>query len=80
MKSPSYFVGDVRRLRVVSINMLEERCKSLSKHNIPKELQRTPKEALDFFRSIKYAIVLSNRGNVSEAARMSGGDYGEFSR
>jgi hypothetical protein len=59
-KSPSYFAGDLRKLKVVGKEKLFDRA---NRH------QR------EFFSSIQNALVTSIKGAYAEAHRMSGGDY-----
>lgn len=59
MRLPSYFDGDLRRLRIATRSDLLRRCPERSK----------------FFCGIVSGIVISTRGARSEADMMSGGDY-----
>ena len=78
-KSPSYFAGDVRRLKIVTIDTLTERAERSGCLAVPtlSPLHRTMKQKLDFFKCSNFCLVLSNKGQTSEASRMSGGDYGK---
>lgn len=74
----------MRRLKIVDMATLEERANSfesspfyLRERQLPQILQRSAAEKVEFFKSLTYSLVLSNRGS-SEAFRMSGGDYGRF--
>ena len=59
IRSPSYFPGDVRKLKVVSRSDLMMRC---------------PTNGV-FFGCIGAGIVMSTKGHKSEAEMMSGGDF-----
>ena len=59
MRSPSYFPGDVRKLKVVSEADLIMRCATNGV----------------FFKNIVAGLVLSTKGSKSEADMMSGGDF-----
>ena len=59
MRLPSYFKGDLRKLQCISRVELRKRC-----------LRRSI-----FFDGIKVGLVLSTIGLMSEAEKMSGGDF-----
>ena len=59
MRLPSYFRGDLRKLKLVSKAKLMERC---SERGI-------------FFQGIVVGLILSTKGNLSQAEQMSGGDF-----
>lgn len=65
MRLPSYFIGDLRKFKVVSKMDLMKRCQTSgidpSKGN--------------FFSGIQAALVLSTNGMISQAELMSGGDF-----
>lgn len=61
LKSPSYFAGDMRKLKVVSKQTLLGRA--------------NPNLGIDFFNSTRHALITSIKGKFAEAHRMSGGDY-----
>ena len=76
MRSPSYFKGDLRRLKLVNMYTLVERAQSFQEPpDMPELLRRTPEQRVAFFLNVKNALILSVRGHRSEADRMSGGDY-----
>ena len=61
MRSPSYFAGDLRKLKLVDKRTLRKRDNGRN---------------LDgFFLELRYGLVLSTKGLKSEAQKMSGGDY-----
>jgi hypothetical protein len=66
MRSPSYFTGDLRKLKLIDLDTLEERAQQTS-YNV-RTLHR-------FFRNLRYGLVLSTKGLKSEAQKMSGGDF-----
>jgi hypothetical protein len=66
MRSPSYFAGDLRKLKLVNLDTLEERAQQANQDG--QRLHR-------FFRNLRYGLVLSTKGLKSEAQKMSGGDY-----
>ena len=78
MRSPSYFPGDLRRLKIVSIGDLQQRVLDNNLRTIPESLRRTQRDSMEFFKSVRSALILSNRGHRAEADRMSGGDYGQL--
>jgi hypothetical protein len=59
MRIPSYFSGDIRKLKVVSKAVLLQRCPEKSR----------------FFCGLVTGVVLSTQGTISEAEMMSGGDF-----
>lgn len=59
MRLPSYFRGDLRKLKLVSKAKLMERCSERGK----------------FFQGIVVGLILSTKGNISQAEQMSGGDF-----
>ena len=59
IRSPSYFPGDVRKLKVVSRSDI---------------MMRSATNGL-FFGCIRAGIVMSTKGSRSEAEMMSGGDF-----
>mmetsp|Transcript_33474 Transcript_33474/g.73440 ORF Transcript_33474/g.73440 Transcript_33474/m.73440 type:complete len:409 (+) Transcript_33474:1-1227(+) len=59
MRLPSYFKGDLRKLKIVSKSEL---------------LQRCPKNSV-FFNGITVGLILSTKGDRSQAEMMSGGDF-----
>ena len=59
MRLPSYFRGDLRKMKLVSKAQLMKRCS----------------EKGQFFQSIKTGLILSTKGNLSQAEQMSGGDF-----
>ena len=65
MRSPAYFAGDLRKLKLVHYETLEERSQGPIK----------PLGPLRFFRKLRYGLVLSTKGSKSEADAMSGGDF-----
>jgi hypothetical protein len=76
MRSPSYFAGDLRKLKLVDAFTLGQRAHRFSEpKGLPQALRRTPEQRLKFFRDVRNAIILSARGKQSEAGKMSGGDY-----
>jgi hypothetical protein len=76
MRSPSYFKGDLRKLKLVNTITLLRRADSFQEPDEwPEVLRRTPQQRIDFFSNVKNTIILSVRGTRSEADRMSGGDY-----
>jgi hypothetical protein len=75
-RSPSYFAGDLRRLKVVDLVTLYQRAATASElNNAPKELQRSAEEKVQFFELLRNCVVMCNKGRA-EADKMSGGDYG----
>jgi hypothetical protein len=83
IRSPSYFKGDLRRLKVVTLQELLGRqsgveMPSMSQPLVDTPLRREFSEKIGFFASNKNCLVLSNLGCRSEADRMSGGDYGKI--
>ena len=73
MRNPSYFSGDLRKLNVIPYEILHER--SLRECS----LGSSQNQCIEFFRSLLSstggAVVLSTKGDRSEAHRMSGGDF-----
>lgn len=65
MRLPSYFLGDLRKLKTVSKAKLNERCR----------LKGLCSSKSDFFSGITAALVLSTKGKKSQADMMSGGDF-----
>lgn len=59
MRLPSYFAGDLRKLKRVSREELRRRCS----------------ERFMFFDGVIVGLVLSTKGDTSEAEMMSGGDF-----
>ena len=59
-QSPSYFAGDLRKLKVVSEEDL---------------FLRGNQDQKNFFTSIRHALITSIKGTFAEAHKMSGGDY-----
>ena len=59
MRLPSYFRGDLRKLKLVSKAQLMKRCS----------------EKGQFFQGIITGLILSTKGNISQAEQMSGGDF-----
>eukprot|EP00956_Cyclotella_meneghiniana_P001278 scaffold1386_cov77-Cyclotella_meneghiniana.AAC.2 len=59
IRNPSYFPQDIRKLKIVSTSDLVRRCPTKGK----------------FFSGILAGIVLSTKGDKSEAEMMSGGDF-----
>lgn len=68
-RSPSYFGGDLRKLKLVTVADLVLRAKS------SKDPAQKMKQCIGFFNSIRCGIVLSCNGDRSEADKLSGGDY-----
>jgi hypothetical protein len=76
MRSPSYFAGDLRKLKLVNKFDLSERAKTFKEPpGLPDALKRTPEQRFHFFENVKNALILSVKGERSEADRMSGGDH-----
>jgi phosphatidylserine/phosphatidylglycerophosphate/cardiolipin synthase-like enzyme len=65
MRSPSYFLGDMRKLKLVNDKALEDRAKGLL----------DGQDKLKFFGGLEIGLVLSTKGQVCEADAMSGGDH-----
>lgn len=59
MRLPSYFKGDLRKLKIVSKAELLQRCAEKSV----------------FFNGVTVGLVLSTKGDKSQAEMMSGGDF-----
>jgi hypothetical protein len=76
MRSPSYFSGDMRKLKLVNKFTLCQRAQSFQESDgLPEALRRTPQQRFSFFDNVRNALVLSIKGKRSEADRMSGGDH-----
>lgn len=81
VRSPSYFQGDLRKLKLVDQVTLWERAASLYvkkevNNNLPEPLQRTARERCKFFETAKNVLILSMKGKTfCEAEKMSGGDH-----
>jgi hypothetical protein len=76
MRSPSYFAGDLRKLKLVDKLTLYERAKGFEEPpGLPDVLKRTYEQRFRFFDNVKNALILSVKGKRSEADRMSGGDH-----
>lgn len=75
MRSPSYFVGDLRKLKLVSDTELVQRALGFHEpENLDIRLRRTGKERCDFFLNAQNVLICSTKGRP-EADKMSGGDY-----
>lgn len=59
MRLPSYFRGDLRKLKLVPKHQLMQRCPERGR----------------FFQGIITGLILSTKGNLSQAEQMSGGDF-----
>lgn len=68
MRSPSYFAGDLRKLKLVDYETLEKRAHAQQALYNGRALHH-------FFLKLRYGLVLSTKGLKSEAQKMSGGDY-----
>jgi hypothetical protein len=78
MRSPAYFAGDMRKLKIVSLETLQKRAieeEGPSSEELESILRRTPQEKHSFFANLKNAIVLYAVGERSEADKQSGGDH-----
>jgi hypothetical protein len=75
MRSPSYFAGDLRKLKLVDKFTLSTRAQSFQDpEGLPEALRRTPEQRFKFFENVRNALILCVKGR-SEADKMSGGDY-----
>jgi hypothetical protein len=76
MRSPSYFAGDLRKLKLVDTYTLSERALRFQEpEGLKESLRRTAVQRYEFFKNVRNVLILSCRGSRSEADRMSGGDY-----
>jgi RNA dependent RNA polymerase len=66
-RNPSYFDGDLRKLKLVHYDDLLLRANERGREWVTK--------CQGFFKNLTAALVLSTIGSESEAARMSGGDF-----
>ena len=82
-RSPSFFVGDLRRLSLVTLDLLEKRASQVSnnRRKLAPELTRSAEQALDFFRRewINYISVSKRESCCHFSSRlfanMCGVDY-----
>lgn len=72
MRHPSYFSADLRKLKLVTKEDLNKRAIGKTNDDLPNSDSST---VFTFFDKLKLGIVLSTKGNRSEADKMSGGDY-----
>jgi hypothetical protein len=66
-RNPSYFDGDLRKLKLVHYDDLLLRANAMGNHLVT--------QVQGFFKALKVGVILSVLGNQSVAEMMSGGDY-----
>ena len=83
MRIPSYFSGDLRKLRLCTYETLLGRARDVDNAKTidakdekdAQSISSSVHRCVGFFKNFKNGLVLSTRGERSEADRMSGGDF-----